>query len=126
MELTVEPELYTPSISDNGQYIDTVLPLTRGIRCPCGSRKDKLYTTTSQFVQHTQTKTHQKWLAHINSNKANYYIETEELKRTVQTQRMMIARLEKELQNKNMTIDFLTQQLVAKKPLVVSNLLDFD
>ena len=55
-----------------------------------------------------------------NENKEN-----EELKKTIQQQRMVIAKLEKEVQNKIMTIDFLTQQLVCKNQKV-ANLLDFD
>jgi hypothetical protein len=47
------------------------------------------------------------------------------LKKTIQQQRMVIAKLEKEVQNKIMTIDFLTQQLVCKNQKV-ANLLDFD
>jgi inner membrane protein involved in colicin E2 resistance len=79
-----------------------------------GSRKDKVYETYSIFSQHVKSKAHQKWLQNLNLNKANYYIENEELKTTVQQQRMVIAKLEKEVQNKMMTIDFLTQQLTSK------------
>ena len=89
--------------------------------------QDKVYETYNIFSQHVKTKAHQKWLQGLNLNKANYYIENEELKIIIQQQRMVIAKLEKDLQNKIMTIDFLTQQLVAKsnqKP--VSDLLDFD
>jgi len=99
-----------------------------GIRCPCGSRKDKVYDSYSVFSQHIKTKTHQKWLQNLNTNKANYYIENEELKITLQQQRIIIAKLEKELQNKSMTIDFLTQQLMSKNvsQKCVSDLLNFD
>lgn len=38
---------------------------------------------------------------------------------------MIIAKLEKDLQHKHMTIDFLTQQLTYK-PTIVNHLLDFD
>ena len=50
------------------------------------------------------------------------------MKTPVQQQRMIIAKLEKELQNKIMTIDFITQQFASKNSnqKVVSNLLDFD
>ena len=131
MELATEPETYAPSIDDMGNYIDKIPPFTNvkhGIRCPCGSRKDKVYDTYNIFSQHIKSKAHQKWLQGLNLNKANYYIENEELKKNVQQQRMIIAKLEKELQNKSMTIDFLTQQLTAKSTShnAVSNLLDFD
>ena len=60
-------------------------------------------------------------------DKANYYIENEELKTTIQNQWMIIAKLEKELQKKLMTIDYLTQQLTNKNNTnMVNNLLEFD
>ena len=131
MELVIEPETYSPSIDQIGNYIDKIPPfsnLKHGIRCPCGSRKDKIYDTYSIFSQHIKTKTHQKWIENLNLNKANYYIENEELKITIRQQQMIIARLEKDVQNKMMTIDFLTKQLVTKNvnQKVVNNLLDFD
>ena len=131
MELATEPDTYSPSLDDMGNYIDKIPPfatIKHGMRCPCGSRKDKVYETHGVFSQHVKSKAHQKWLQGLNLNKANYYIENEELKTTVQQQRMVIAKLEKELQNKMMTIDFLTQQLASKigNQKVVNNLLDFD
>jgi hypothetical protein len=131
MELVTEPDTYSPSIDDNGNYIDKIPPfasIKHGMRCPCGSRKDKVYETSSIFSQHIKSKAHQKWLQGLNLNKANYYIQNEDLKTTIQQQRIIIAKLEKELQNKIMTIDFLTQQLASKSTnqKVVSNLLDFD
>jgi hypothetical protein len=82
------------------------------------------------FSAHIKTKAHQKWLLNLNLNKYNYYIETENLKKTVDNQRLIIARLEKELQNKNITIDYFTQKLVSKHNAsigqTVTNLIDFD
>ena len=131
MELATEPDTYSPSIDDMGNYVDKIpsfANIKHGIRCPCGSRKDKVYETYSIFSQHVKSKAHQKWLQNLNLNKANYYIENEELKTTIQQQRMIIAKLEKEVQNKIMTIDFLTQQLTTKSvnQTTISNLLDFD
>jgi hypothetical protein len=62
-------------------------------------------------------------------NKANYYIENENLKNTLQNQRIIIAQMDKEIQNKNLTIDYLTQQLISKNDSnsnTVTNLLCFD
>ena len=131
MELITEPDIYAPSIDEIGNYIDKVpsfLIIKHGIRCPCGSRKDKVYETNSIFSQHVKTKAHQKWLSTLNLNKANYYIENEELKTILQQQRLIIAKLEKDIQNKIMTIDFLTHQITNKNEnqKVVNNLLDFD
>jgi hypothetical protein len=134
MELVVEPDLYSPNIDENGNYVDKIPSfhiIKKGIMCPCACRKDKVYDSTSVFSAHIKTKAHQKWLVNLNLNKYNYYIETENLKKTVDNQRLIIARLEKELQNKNITIDYFTQQLVAKhraniEKTDVTNLIDFD
>jgi len=128
MELIVEPEVYAPSIDEIGNYIDKIPPfntIKHGIRCPCGSRKDKTFDTSTTFSAHIKTKTHQKWLINLNLNKANFYIENETLKNTVQNQRLVIAKLDRDLQNKIMTIDYLTQQLSINNK-VVNNLINFD
>jgi hypothetical protein len=132
MDLVVEPDTYTPSMDDVGNYIDkipTTQVLKRGIRCPCGSRKDKIHHSYSAFSLHIKTKTHQKWLEDVNNNKTNYYIENRELKDTLANQRLIIANLEKEIALKIKTVDFLTQSLVSLSKTVepvVDNLIDFD
>jgi len=132
MELNRTPDTYVPSVNDLGDYVD-VTPafhsLPFGLLCPCALRKDKKYDSHTSFTTHTKTKTHQKWLASLNANKANYYVENIKLQETLQSQRLIIARLEKEVQQKSMTIDYLTQQLCKKNiPTckTVDNLLDFD
>jgi hypothetical protein len=132
MELVVEPDIYNPSINDSGLYVDKVPPfnyIKKGLVCPCGSRKDKLYETHSVFVAHTKTKAHQKWLEGLNLNRANFYVELEKSKEVISSQRLIIAKLEKDISNKIMTIDYLTQQLhkvTTSNVSNVSNLLDFD
>ena len=135
MELVVEPDIYSPSINDNGIYVDKVPPfnyIKKGLVCPCGSRKDKIYETHSVFVSHTKTKVHQKWLEGLNLNKANFYVELEKSKEVISNQRLIIAKLEKDINNKIMTIDYLTQQLhktqLSNTTSSTSfiNLLDFD
>ena len=102
--------------------------IKKGLTCPCGSRKDKLYETHSVFVAHTKTKAHQKWLEGLNLNRANFYVELEKSKEVISSQRLIIAKLEKDINNKIMTIDYLTQQLhkVTNCAVNVNNLLDFD
>jgi tmRNA-binding protein len=85
-----------------------------------------VYDTHSLFSAHIKTKTHQKWLSNLNLNKANHYLENESLKNTLHTQRLVIAKLDKELQNKIMTIDYLTLQLSNNSNKIVNNLLSFD
>ena len=133
MELVVEPDVYSPSIDELGNYVDKIPAfnnIKKGLRCPCCCRKDKLYEKHSIFYTHIKTKTHQKWLSELNLNKANYYIENEKLKETLQNQRLIIAKLEKEVNIKSKTIDFLTTQIellnTKQNKNMVDNLLEFD
>jgi hypothetical protein len=88
-----------------------------------------VYETYSVFSAHTKTKNHQKWLETLNLNKANYYIENIHLRETIDNQKQIIAKMEKEINNKNITVNYLTQQLTAKTNncgKTVTDLLDFD
>ena len=103
MELATEPDTYSPNIDDKGNYVDRVPSfntnaLANGLRCPCGTRKDAIYTSRSMFSSHIK-------------NKSNFYIENQKLKDLVQSQKIMIGKMEVEISNKIMTIDYLTQQL---------------
>ena len=129
MELVTEPDLYSPSIDNFGNYIDKTPSFNNikcGIRCPCGTRRDKTYDTSSAFSTHTKSKSHKKWLDNLNLNKTNYYVENEKLKQIVQDQRMIIAKMDIELQNKITTIDYLTKQLIGRSENTVDDLLNFD
>jgi hypothetical protein len=141
MDLVVEPDIYTPNTDELGNYVDKTPAfylIKKGLLCPCCSRKDKLYDTAATFTAHTKTKTHQKWLAAINLNKANYYAENIKMQETIQNQRLIIAQLEKDAHAKMRTIDYLTQQLISyveKKDVTssssssnktVNDLIDFD
>ena len=135
MELVLEPDIYSPSVDEKGNYIDKIPSfniIKKGLLCPCGSRKDKIYENHTMFTTHIKTKSHQSWLVSLNFNKANYYIENNILKDTVQNQKLIIAKLEKDVQTKIMTIDYLTQQINQLNQVnqiqcnTVFNLLEFD
>jgi hypothetical protein len=133
MELIVEPDIYSPSLDENGNYIDKIpsnIILKKGLRCPCGARKDKIYDCSAYFSNHIKTITHKKWLTDMNANKLNYYTDNVQLKETIANQKIIIARLEKEINIKTKTIDYLTQQLVYKdthsSQSSTADLLDFD
>jgi hypothetical protein len=137
MELVVEPDIYSPSIDDKGNYIDRIPSfniIKKGLLCPCGARKDKIYETHTIFASHIKTKIHQSWLVTLNFNKTNYFIENDILKKTVQNQKLVIAKLEKDINTKILTIDYLTQQITQQKQessslnhsKSVINLLEFD
>jgi hypothetical protein len=108
MDIAVTPDTYTPSVNDNGMYIDSIPPIKTGLYCPCGSRRDKIYENTSKFSTHIQTKTHKKWLSMLNQNKANYYVELLKCKELIENQQIIINKLENQLQTTLLTIDYLT------------------
>jgi len=114
MDLSLTPDMYTPSVDENGNYIDNIPVIKHGLFCPCGSRKEKAYETTSKFATHSKSKAHQKWLTSLNQNKANYYVEMLKHKEIVENQQKIINQLETLLQKKALTIDYLTSQLTAK------------
>lgn len=128
MELVTEPDVYTPSIDENGNYVDKIPSFTlikKGLICPCGSRKDKVYETKAMFLSHIKTKCHEKWLLIVNENKVNYYVENEKNKEIIQNQRLILAKLENDINIKILTIDYLTKQLNVNCK-TVDNLIDID
>ena len=113
MELALEPELYTPSVNDDGNYIDNVLNFNvkSGIVCCCGTRKDKIYNTKSKFISHTKTKTHQQWLKKLNNDKQNYFQKNQNLNKLVNNQKLIISNLQKQLDIKNNLIISLSEKI---------------
>lgn len=129
MELATEADIYCPSIDLNGNYVDKMpsfANLANGIRCPCGTRKDKSYQTSTTFSAHLKAKTHQSWIREQNLNKSNFMKENIELKDTIKNQRLVIANLEKDLLSKLQTIAFLSEQLSKKLNVHTSDLLELD
>lgn len=126
MDLIIEPDIYAPSVDEHGSYIDKIPYFQHGIYCPCGSRKNKNYETPQKLSIHIKSQSHKKWLEGINLNKANYYVECNKLNELVKNQRLIIAQMELDVNNKNRTIDYLTQQLTLKHSKAVTNLLELD
>ena len=117
MDLAIDTDIYEPSVGDGGNYSDYLPPSSKfknGLRCPCGARKDHIFDSRPSFSNHIKTKTHQKWLADLNTNKMNFYTECEKLKEVVNSQKIIIAKMDNELNLKMKTIDYLSQQLMAK------------
>jgi hypothetical protein len=117
MDISQDSDIYEPNIHDNGNYIDyipTSSKFKNGLRCPCGARKEHIFCNRTSFISHIKSKTHQKWVSDLNLNKMNFYTECEKLKELVNSQKIIIARLEKEINTKLKTIDYLTQQLMYK------------
>jgi len=114
MELISESDIYFPSIDDNGIYIDRIpnfVNYSNGIKCQCGSRKDKVYTTYSKFSSHLNSKSHKKWIETINLNRENYLVENFKLNDVIKQQRIQIAELEKNLHKRALMVDYLSNEI---------------
>ena len=130
MELATESDIYTPSINDKGDYVDNIpsfANLKNGIRCPCGTRKDKTYNTRVLFLSHLKSECHKNWLKNLTLNKTNYYVENQTLKETLLNQRLIISKLEIEVHNKMIIIEYLKKEMENKNKnnIVVTDLIDF-
>jgi len=127
MELIIESDTYAPTLSESGKYEDCTPTFggnITGYYCSCGSRKDKVYSSASVISTHFKTKTHQKWIESLNLNRTNYFVENQKLRETVESQRIIIAKLEKQNASKDHTIAYLTRQVSAQQVAFVDNLLD--
>ena len=113
MEIALTPDIYCPIVDDKGNYSDSVPRIHYGISCPCNMNKDKVYDTRQSFMTHIKSKSHQKWLEDMNRNRQNHYEEVLKLRQTVQNQRLIIARLEREVSAKTVSVDQLMKQMSA-------------
>jgi hypothetical protein len=128
MDLVCEPDLYSPSVNADGQFIDkTPYIMKSGLRCPCASRKDKVYETATLFSQHIKTKAHQNWLQQLNLNKGNLYTECERHKETISQQQKIIAEQSIKISQLESDLKATTQCLAMHiKAVPVGNLLDIE
>jgi hypothetical protein len=132
MDIIVESDIYQPNIDENGNYADYIPPSSKfknGLRCPCGSRKEHIFDSRQSFSSHIKTKTHQKWLLDLNTNKMNYFTENIQLKDTINNQKIIIARLQRENDENIKLIAYLTKKIAFKEKEnenIVTDLLSFD
>ena len=99
MDLSLESDTYEPCINENKDYVDylpTSSKFKKGLRCSCGTRKEHIFDSRPSFSIHIKTKTHQKWLLDLNTNKINYFTENIQLKDIINTQKIIIAKLQRE------------------------------
>ena len=129
-DLTLDSDIYEPCIDEGGNYSDylpTSSKFKNGLRCPCGTRKEHVFDTRTSFSGHTKTKTHQKWLSDLNTNKMNYFTENIRLNETISNQKMIIAKLQRENDENIKLIAHLTKKIEIKEnPTIVIDLLSFD
>jgi hypothetical protein len=130
MDLIVEPDTYEPCIDESRNYTDYIPPSSKfknGLRCPCESRKGHYFNNRQSFTVHIKTKTHQKWLSDLNTNKMNFYTENIKLRETINNQKIIIARLQRENDENIKLIACLTKKIEYKNnDNIVTDLLTFD
>jgi hypothetical protein len=130
MDLAIESDIYEPNIDDNGNYLDylpTSSKFKNGLRCSCGTRKEHIFDIRQSFSIHIKTKTHQKWLSDLNLNKMNYFTENIKLNETINNQKMIIAKLQRENDENIRFITHLTKKIEMKENSnIVIDLLTFD
>jgi len=127
MELITEPDYYDAAIDKNGNYVDFIPQIRNeiGIRCLCGSRKDKIYNSSDGFKSHINSQHHKKWLEYLNNNKQNFYKENREMREIITTQKQIIAKMEKEIIGKNSIIEHLNSKIIKPICIETPDLLDF-
>lgn len=128
-DLTLESDIYEPNIDSEGDYSDYLPPSSKfknGLRCPCGTRKEHIFDSRQSFSSHIKTKTHQKWLSDLNTNKMNYFTENIKLNETISNQKIIIAKLQRENDENIKCIAHLTKKIAIKENPSIVDLLIFD
>ena len=124
MELSLEPEIYSPSVDENGNYIDSCPnSIQFGVSCPCGAKSNWIYNSKSKFKSHCSSITHKKWLKQLNTDKQNYYKDNIKLQNTIKAQQQIIQQLENKLLQKQTIITYLENKNNIDTNI---NLLDID
>lgn len=113
--IAVQPDTYTPMVDDEGNYVDKVpsngVFATTGIRCPCSTRRDKVYNTKSSFTTHTKSQGHQAWLKEMSSTKTDYRTIAQEQEEIIKAQKIMIAQMERAHTAKNLETELEIQNM---------------
>ena len=126
MDLAIDSDIYEPLMDEKNNYIDYLPPSSKfknGLRCPCGTRKEHVFDNRQSFTIHCKTKTHQKWLLDINNNKLNYFSENIKLNETIASQKIIIAKLQREKDEQNELIVHLIKKQEMKNTI---DLINFD
>lgn len=127
MDIVIQPEYYSATIDPQGNYVDYIplFQMKNGIRCLCGSRRDKIYSNKNAFITHTKTQTHINWLNHLNNNKMNYFKENREMSELIKSQKIIIGNYEKEINSLKAVIEHLEKNKKEELLVTTVDLLDF-
>ena len=130
MDLLIEPDIYEPTIDENGNYLPSSSKFNNGVRCSCGSRKEHVFHNRQSFRTHIKSQTHQKWIENLNANKMNYFSENIKLNENVSNQKLIIAKLQRENDEYAKLIVHLTKKIEMKENSNISisniDLINFD
>ena len=97
MSLITDSDDYSPSITDDGTYVDQVPSFhgrPQGFRCPCSN---KSYTTRVLLAAHIRTVTHKRWIEGLNANRTNHFADLEKERQLVKEQKLIIAQMQREI-----------------------------
>ena len=97
MEVATTSDIYCPSVLE-GAYVDFIPPIDAmaGIKCPCNGCA-RAYKSKQAFRTHTTSRSHVRWLANLNANRDNHYIELVKARENERNQRLIIARLTQQI-----------------------------
>lgn len=125
--IATQPDTYAPIVNSEGNYVDKIPSQSAftvsGLKCPCSIKKDQVYWTRAQFSSHVKTKTHQNWLCELSLSNMNYYSRVQDMEKMIKEQKIMIAKLERDVRNRDITIFTLTQQ-ISQLSMQMSNNMD--
>lgn len=97
MSLITDSDDYSPSITDDGTYVDQMPSFhdkPQGFRCPCSN---KCYTTRVLLASHIRTVTHKRWVESLNANRTNHFADLEKERQLVKEQKIIIAQMQREI-----------------------------
>lgn len=114
MELITTPDIYSPNIDENGNYVDYIPINIQNITCPC-SKINKTYNCKKNFSKHILTQRHNTWLINLNRNKSNHYVQYLKYRDLSTSQQKIIKKYENELSKKDVIINYLQNELINKK-----------
>lgn len=105
-----ESDIYSPTVSNEGEYIDFIPTPFSTIKCPC-TKICRQFSSRTSFIQHCKTQRHIMWLQNINSEKHNFYKELIKANTIVKQQQVLLTQKENEICHLNLIIKGLKKNI---------------
>jgi hypothetical protein len=131
--LMITPKEYAPKYNIQTQLFEDqyIYDFSSGISCPCTMAK--VFYKRDGFTTHWKSQRHKKWISSLNENRINYYKKCMEQEKTIKNQQEIIAKLENELSQNRVIIQYLesSKHSTSSSSFAIStvndcNLIDFD